>query len=653
MRYSNDNFSSSTVLLMSGSGSNYTATIPAGTNTAGANVKYYVFTSGSGATITHANADLYTINLNNNGGGNYSYTVATSWTSAGSGDWNTSGTWSSNEVPASNQSVTIDHAVTVNNAVTNAASTVSINPSKTLTFGGSGSLSATTLTNNGTVDMSSGGTLSIASGGTLSNNSTFTAGTGKVTFVAGATISGSSAITFNNVDVGGSVSMSSHTVNGTLTILNNTGSFVSSSPTYGAASTLKYTHSGDYSQITEWPSSNGPANVELAATSGGVTMQFSRSISGTLTLTSGKLTLGTNTLTMISGSSISGASSSTYIVTNSTGVLTINNVGATNTLFPIGTSSSYNPVTINNAGTADNFSARVSGSFDVAPNDPNSVLTRQWTITEANAGGSNATLTFQYNGTDPKGVLFTYGGPSKYIGRYTGTQWSATLATLGGSDPYTVTASGFTAFSPFAISEESSALPIQLSSFTGTLVNNRVRLDWTTISEVNNYGFYVEKRMSGSVDWWSIDGSFVAGHGTTSTPQHYSFTDNTLFSAATEYRLKQVDLDGTVHYTDPILVDRPTSVRESAPVQFALSQNYPNPFNPSTEIKFSVPATDRAKLVVFTALGQQVATLFDDVAEAGYYYKVRLDGSNLASGIYYYRLVSGKQSDLRKLVMVK
>ncbi len=75
LRYTTDNFSTSTVVELTGSGTTYTANIPAGTNTAGANVKYYVFTSGSGLTITSANADFYTINLNNNSGSNYSYTV--------------------------------------------------------------------------------------------------------------------------------------------------------------------------------------------------------------------------------------------------------------------------------------------------------------------------------------------------------------------------------------------------------------------------------------------------------------------------------------------------------------------------------------------------------------------------------------------------
>ncbi|GEM_PF-3000966 len=101
-----------------------------------------------------------------------------------------------------------------------------------------------------------------------------------------------------------------------------------------------------------------------------------------------------------------------------------------------------------------------------------------------------------------------------------------------------------------------------------------------------------------------------------------------------------------------------TSAEESGniaqvPAAFNLEQNYPNPFNPTTEIKFSVAENGRATLKVFNILGQTVATLFDDVAEAGQYYKVKFDGSQLASGVYFYRLQSGQQSAMKKLLLLK
>lgn len=204
------------------------------------------------------------------------------------------------------------------------------------------------------------------------------------------------------------------------------------------------------------------------------------------------------------------------------------------------------------------------------------------------------------------------------------------------------------AFGPDAL-----ALPVELSSFTGTVVNNGVRLDWTTASEVNNYGYYVQKRPTGGTEWNELANSFIPGHGTTNEPHHYTFTDTTALTTPTQYRLKQVDLDGAISFTDPIEVVSPTGVKETAPFEFVLKQNYPNPFNPETNIKFSVEHAGRATLEIYNLLGQKVATLFDDVVEAGFYHTVKFNGRNLASGVYFYRLESGYQADLKKLLLLK
>jgi hypothetical protein len=199
-----------------------------------------------------------------------------------------------------------------------------------------------------------------------------------------------------------------------------------------------------------------------------------------------------------------------------------------------------------------------------------------------------------------------------------------------------------------------SPLPIQLASFTGAAIsNNAVRLDWATLSEVNNFGFYIQRRNASEQTFAELPNSFVPGHGTTLIPQYYTFTDNTAGVGRWFYRLKQVDLDGTITLTDPIQVDVLTGVGESAPKEFALNQNYPNPFNPSTEIKFSVEQNGLARLRVYNLLGQEVGTLFNGMAEAGRYYNVKLDASNLPSGMYFYKLESGQKNDLKKMLLLK
>jgi hypothetical protein len=119
------------------------------------------------------------------------------------------------------------------------------------------------------------------------------------------------------------------------------------------------------------------------------------------------------------------------------------------------------------------------------------------------------------------------------------------------------------------------------------------------------------------------------------------------------FRLKQIDLDGTIHYAEPIQITLVTSVSYSTPLTYSLSQNYPNPFNPETRIRFSVENNGRATFRVYNLIGQEVATLFDAIAEAGRYYEVKFDGAKLTSGVYFYKLENGKNSALKKLMLVK
>jgi hypothetical protein len=198
-------------------------------------------------------------------------------------------------------------------------------------------------------------------------------------------------------------------------------------------------------------------------------------------------------------------------------------------------------------------------------------------------------------------------------------------------------------------------LPITLSSFTGQVLPNSggVRLNWTTLTEINNYGFNVQRRQNTDSLFVDVPNSFIPGHGTTTEPHTYTYTDLTASSGAWCYRLKQMDLDGTVHYSEPIQVQVLTDVKELAPLVFALNQNYPNPFNPQSEIKFSVETTGRTTLQVYNIAGQLVATLFDGVAEAGQYYRVQFGGSGMASGVYIYRLQNKEKSDLKKMLLLK
>jgi phosphodiesterase/alkaline phosphatase D-like protein len=184
-------------------------------------------------------------------------------------------------------------------------------------------------------------------------------------------------------------------------------------------------------------------------------------------------------------------------------------------------------------------------------------------------------------------------------------------------------------------------LAITLGTFAAgaNTAGSGVRLDWTTVTETNNYGFYVQRREEGGETFRDVVGGFVAGHGTTLQPQKYSYVDNTLpREGQYGYRLKQVDLDGTEHFTGAVSVQAEgKSGMEGVPVEFRVMQNYPNPFNPTTVISYQLPEVSDVRLVVFDLLGCEVGLLVHEREKAGVH-EVTFDASGMASGVYLYRL---------------
>ena len=203
-------------------------------------------------------------------------------------------------------------------------------------------------------------------------------------------------------------------------------------------------------------------------------------------------------------------------------------------------------------------------------------------------------------------------------------------------------------------------VPVELQNFAAEITDNKVELNWSTASEINNKGFEIERTSLPSSPnqgeggeagrgWEKI--GFVPGFGTTTEIHHYSFIDEAVQAGQYQYRLKQNDFDGTFEYSNII------KVTMDAPTKFSLEQNYPNPFNPSTKIKFSIPANDKGEmsnvsLIIYDILGNEIATLINEDKSAGNY-EVEFDGTGLTSGIYFYQLTSGSFVDTKKMILIK
>jgi len=186
-------------------------------------------------------------------------------------------------------------------------------------------------------------------------------------------------------------------------------------------------------------------------------------------------------------------------------------------------------------------------------------------------------------------------------------------------------------------------IPVELTSFSASVIGDNVILEWTTATEINNFGFEVERRSLSSV--YEVVG-LVSGAGSTTEPRYYSFTDSKITIGSYTYRLKQLDLDGSFEYSYEIEVDI------MAPAVYALEQNYPNPFNPSTSIDFSIAEANMVKIAVYNLLGQEVKVLLNEFKEAGPH-TITFDASSLTSGSYFYTLETSQFRQTKKMLLAK
>ena len=196
----------------------------------------------------------------------------------------------------------------------------------------------------------------------------------------------------------------------------------------------------------------------------------------------------------------------------------------------------------------------------------------------------------------------------------------------------------------FYVGGSSAPFPVELVSFSANISDNGIILKWLTATEVNNYGFEVQR--SNKADKWDILG-FVEGQGNSNSPKEYIYTDAIVsFSGTYCYRLKQIDNDGSYEYSGKI------EVNFDSPNDFKLNQNYPNPFNPSTTISFSLPVSDNVSLQIFNALGEEIISLVESFMVSGVH-TFNFNAEGLTSGLYVYQLSTSNVIQTRKMLYLK
>ena len=165
-----------------------------------------------------------------------------------------------------------------------------------------------------------------------------------------------------------------------------------------------------------------------------------------------------------------------------------------------------------------------------------------WKLT--NGGLTSTTITFNYSESDVVGDENSYS-----LFRYNGSWAPFSPITLNTTNN-TVTANNVSVFSDWTLGVDD-PLPVELSSFTANVIGKSVKLSWQTETEVNNYGFEIERSIAKG-NWEKI--GFVNGSGNSNSQKNYTFEDKNLIVGKYHYRLKQLDNDGQlslIHISEP------------------------------------------------------------------------------------------------------
>lgn len=358
------------------------------------------------------------------------------------------------------------------------------------------------------------------------------------------------------------------------------------------------------------------------------------------------------------------AASDRHVVCDGSSFVKLSNLGiggrTGNIEIPLGTSaSSYSPITLSNAGTADNFYFRVKDSVyqgaypGAAPALTQNAINCSWMVYEDVPGGSNLTTKLQWSATQE---LPGFNRSAAYVTYYrasTGGPWNpGPVAASSGTGPYNLTRSGITVFDDFVLTVASGGtLPVNLLRFDATLNTKDVLLSWSTASEINNSHFIVQR----STDQKTYtDLAAFEGKGSTQTISYYNYTDESAyrFSATNNapviyYRLKQVDLDGKVSFS-PV---RPVSFNSMKTDGITA---YPNPFHDNTLIRISGTRADEKITYHLTDIsGRLISAGNIKSVDTETFFDITSLSQDLAGGTFFLVVQHGTQRQILKITKLK
>jgi hypothetical protein len=493
---------------------------------------------------------------------------------------------------------------------------------------------------------------------------------------SGTTMSGNVNYTVNSgttLDLGPGVLTGS----GNFTLQSGAGLMISSTDgitSSGATGTVQVTGTRSYSQGANYMYDGSAAQVTgngLPSTvnnltinnASGVSLTSDETVSGILSLTSGKVTTGSNELkvTNTSASSISGHSSSNYIIGN----LRRSVSGSTSYDFPLGTSANYEflNITLSSATGFTDILGTFTNSNPLEAAYPLSNITVSgtpitamldygyWTLTpNSSMTGGNYSVTLKEKGhTNSASTAAAYcvlkRANTSSAWQSLGTHSNSTQSESGGVA--TASRSGLTSFSNFGIGRGGGALPIELIYFNAKLNNEKyVDLTWATASEINNDYFTIERSSDGKKFEELLR---KQGAGNSTSTLYYSDADESPLNGYSYYRLKQTDYDGHYSYSEIKTVKYKTNGEDPDEATLKIVSVAPNPFSENFSLSFMLKKSVPVEIQLYNSSGQLVFK--DNInSDDGMNQYEFIDKSGLQPGIYFLNLISENEKQVQKII---
>lgn len=195
-------------------------------------------------------------------------------------------------------------------------------------------------------------------------------------------------------------------------------------------------------------------------------------------------------------------------------------------------------------------------------------------------------------------------------------------------------------------------MPVALSAMTARADGEDLIVEWETLTEANNAGFGVQMQRlaagdtTASADRWTEAG-FVDGSGTTDQPQSYQYRIHNIGFGRHSIRLRQVDTDGTVTYSEPQRVE----LTLTEPYQ--ISKPYPNPVQTTGSIDLAVREAQDVRVEMYDILGRRVAVLRDGPMLSNRTETLTVESDGLASGHYFVRVIGDDFATTRRVTVVR